>query len=143
MVTPDSIVTARGEQLTLTRVSSFDTGRDGVSNVTREYEAIPGIVSQPSEEAAQRLEGRLESGAITVTVPSGTDVRSDRDGGRDRLIRPATDPGNVDSSVRVYTVEDVQDDTHALTGTRKVTLTCSEFGGREDLSEDASQYTQA
>jgi len=143
MVTPDDIVTERGEQLTLTRVSAFDTGRDGVSNVTREFETIMGIVSQPSEEDAQRLEGRIESGAITVTVPSGTDIASDRDGGRDRLIRPATDPTTVDGSVRVYTVEDVQDDTHAFAGIRKVTVVCSEFGGREDLSEDADSYVQA
>ena len=144
MVTPDSLVEQFGETVTLTRVSSFDAGRDGVTNVTREFTDVKAVISQPDESDEQRLAGRLESGAITATVPTDTDVQSDRDGGRDRLIRPAvSDPENPPDDVRLYTVEEVADDTHPMVGIDKLTLMCSEFGGREDLANDADSYTSA
>jgi len=143
MTNPDDLVATNGEALTLTRVSEFDTGRDGVSNVTREFTTVMGIVSQPDERAEQELAGRLEAGAITITVPSDTDIRADRDGGRDRIVRPDADPTAPPEGVRLYTVIDVSDDTHPITGTRKVTVTCNEFGGREDLQNDADTYVDA
>ena len=144
MVTPDSIIESFGEQVTLTRAIDYTTGRDGVTGVTREFETVKGIVSSPGEEAEQRLEGRLESGMITVTVPSGTDVKADREGGRDRLVRPAVaDPTDPPEDARLYTVEDVTRDRHPLTGVDKLTLMCSEYGGREDLEIDAETYVEA
>ena len=143
MVTPDSLIESFGESVTLTRVIDYTTGRDGVTGVTREFETVKGIVSSPGEEAEQRLEGRVESGMITVTVPSDTDVKADRDGGRDRLLRPSvSDPENPPEGVRLYTVEDVQRDRHPIAGVDKLTLTCSEFGGRRDLAEDAETYVE-
>ena len=190
MVTPDSLIESFGEGIALTRVVEHDTGRDGVSEVTREIETTEGVVSSPGEEAEQRLEGRVESGMITVTVPSDTDVRADRDGGRDRLLRPAPDiPASaltlwvregethtveagttetyqdvrldgelvldgeielteeqeiaVGDGVRAYTVEDVTRDHHPLAGVDKLTLMCSEYGGRDDLEVDAETYVEA
>lgn len=144
MVTPGSIIQSFGEGVTLTRVTEYTTGRDGVTGVTREFETVPGIVSSPGEEAEQRLEGRVESGMITVTVPSGTDVKADREGGRDRLVRPSVaDPTAPPEDARLYTVEDVSRDWHPIAGVDKLTLTCSEYGGREDLAEDADTYVQA
>lgn len=144
MVTPDSLIDSFGEEVTLTRVTEYTTGRDGVAGVTREFETVKGVVSSPGEEAEQRLEGRVESGMITVTVPSGTDVEADREGGRDRLLRPSvTDPTAPPEGVRLYTVEDVQRDRHPIAGVDKLTLTCSEYGGREDLENDAETYVEA
>ena len=144
MVTPDSLVAQFGETVTITRVTSYDAGRDGVSNVTREFEDIKAVISQPDESDEQRLAGRLESGAITATVPTDTDVQSDRDGGRDRIIRPAvSDPENPPDDVRLYTVEEVADDTHPMVGIDKLTVTCSEFGGRVDIENDADDYVEA
>ena len=144
MVTPDSLIESFGEDVTLTRVIDYTTGRDGVTGVTREFETVKGIVSSPGEEAEQRLEGRVESGMITVTVPSGTDVKADREGGRDRLVRPSvTDPTAPPEDARLYTVEDVQRDRHPIAGVDKLTLMCSEFGGRKDLAEDAETYVEA
>ena len=143
MVTPDSIIESFGEGIAITRVVEHDTGRDGVSEVAREIETTEGVVSSPGEEAAQRLEGRVESGMITVTVPSDTDVKADRDGGRDRLLRPSvSDPENPPEGVRLYTVEDVTRDRHPIAGVDKLTLMCSEFGGRRDLAEDAETYVE-
>ena len=188
MVTPDSIIESFGEGIAITRVVEHGTGRDGVSEVAREIETTEGVVSSPGEDAEQRLEGRVESGMITVTVPSDTDVRADRDGGRDRLLRPAPDipasaltlwvregetytveagttetyrnvrldgelnlegeivleDGRIEigDGVRAYTVEDVTRDRHPIAGVDKLTLTCSEFGGRRDLAEDAETYVE-
>jgi hypothetical protein len=189
MVTPDSLISKFGEGIALTRTVEFDTGRDGVTNVTREIETTAGVVSSPSESAEQRTEGRIEDGMITVTVPSGTDVRADRDGGRDRLLRPAPDVSSgevslwvqagetytvssgetetyrsvrldgelslegeilledgditIGDGVRAYTIEDVSRDRHPIAGVDKLTLTCSEYGGRDDLQNDASEYVSA
>ena len=189
MVTPDSLVAQFGEGLALTRVVNFEAGRDGVSDVIREIDTFNGVVSQPDESDSQELSGRLEDGAITVTVPSGTDVLADRDGGRDRILRPDPDvstdqltlwiqegetytvqSGTVEEynrvrlegelalegeivltdtdteigdGVRAYTVESISRDKHPMVGIDKLTLMCSEFGGREDLAMDADTYTSA
>ena len=236
MVTPDSLIESFGEGIAITRVVEHDTGRDGVSEVTREIETTEGVVSSPGEEAEQRLEGRVESGMITVTVPSDTDVRADRDGGRDRLLRPAPDISadaltlwvregetytveagttetyqdvrldgelnlegeivledgrieasaltlwvregethtveagtteayrnvrldgelnlegeillgdgriEIDDGVRAYTIEDVTRDRHPMAGVDKLTLMCSEYGGRKDLENDAETYVES
>ena len=144
MVTPDSLIESFGEDVTLTRVIDYTTGRDGVTGVTREFETVKGRVSSPGEDAEQRLEGRVESGMITVTVPSDTDVKADREGGRDRLLRASVaDPENPPEGVRLYTVEDVTRDRNPIAGVDKLTLTCSEFGGRKDLENDAETYVEA
>jgi len=140
MTDPDDLIAQNGEPVTLTRVTDFDAGRDGVENVTREYETVQAWVHSPSESQAQRLEGRLQDGAISVTLPSDTDVEADRDGGRDRIIRPAADPTATGSS-RIYTVEDVSDDTHPMVDITKLTVVCNELD-REDLSDDADTYTE-
>ena len=189
MTTPNKIVEAKGEDVLLTRVTDYTAGRDGVEDVTREVETTKAVVHNPTESQQQRLEGRLNDGSISVTFVSGTDVDADRNGGRDRLIRP--DPeippgelslfvgenttttveegettttsnvlleGNVElngtieltgdsvtlpDGARVYTAIDVTRDKHALVGIEKLTVVYNEFGGRTDLSEDASQYVEA
>jgi len=144
MTTPNSIVAAKGEPVTITRVTDYTAGRDGVEGVTREYETVKGVVHSPTESQQQRLEGRLNDGGISVTFVSGTDVAADRDGGRDRLIRPSVDdPENPPADARIYTAIDVTRDKHALVGIEKLTVVYNEFGGRQDLSEDASQYVEA
>ena len=189
MTTPDKIVQQKGEMVALTRVTDYSAGRDGVEDVRREIEAVKGVVHSPTESQQQRLEGRLNDGSISVTFVSGTDVDADRDGGRDRLIRPdpetPTDEltllveedttttvdegetlsysnvqldgnielnGNIEltgetltipEDARLYTAIDVTRDKHALVGIEKLTVVYNEFGGRQDLSEDADTYVEA
>ena len=138
MTTPDEIVASNGEPLTLSRVTDFSVGPDGTENVTRELVQIQGIVSNPSEEMQQALSGRLSEGAITVTVKSDLDIEDDRDGGRDRIIRPAIDSYDGET---IYSVEQVTRDTHALAGISKTTVVCDLRGNRSTLFEsDADTY---
>lgn len=144
MTTPNKIVEAKGEDVLLTRVTDYTAGRDGVEDVTREYETVKGVVHSPTESQQQRLEGRLNDGSISVTFVSGTDVDADRNGGRDRLIRPAvTDPEDLPEGARVYTAIDVTRDKHALVGIEKLTVVYNELGGRQDIDEDADVYVEA
>lgn len=109
---PNAIVERAGETVGFEFVVDYELDAGGqVINEEIEYLEIPAVVSQPSEEDQQRLDGRLGSGSIRLTVRSdpitefgfgdgtfGTStfggeetetVRSDRGGRRDRVIRPA------------------------------------------------------
>ena len=133
---PNRLVEKSGEELTLTRVVDFETGMDGVSGVQREVLTFKGIVSNPSEEQEQRLEGRLETGAITITVDSDLDIEANRDGGRDRVIRPNTDDVETEIDGSIYTVIDVTRDRHPIVGVEKTTVVCNVLD-RVDLVNDA------
>jgi len=95
---PDDIVENSGRAITLTRVSDYSAGPEGAESVEREFEQTKGVVSSPSEEQLQNLEGRLDEGAITVTLFSNTDIEPDRDGGRDRLILGHVDPSTAEGT---------------------------------------------
>jgi U3 small nucleolar ribonucleoprotein component len=138
---PDTLVENNGQNITITRVSSFDVTADGIENVEREYEQTKGIISNPSEDLAQRLEGTIDEGSITVTVTSDTDVEAQPDAGKDRIIKGHVDPSTA-SDVEVYTVVSLQDDEHPLMGIKKLTAVCNRFN-REDLQDDADTYVSA
>ena len=142
MSDPTQLVETHGTEVTYTRVVDYTIGASGdVEDVTREYEHTKGIISSPSETDSQELEGRLDSGGITVTVPSGLDVEMNRTGGKDRVVIGHVDPATA-TDVEAYTVQDVSDDTHNFAGIRKVTLTCDRFSGRDNVQDDADTYQQ-
>ena len=140
---PDAIVERAGELVTLERVIDYAVDESGqVVDKETELVDIPAVISQPSEKDEQRLEGRLETGAIKLTVPSDEDVRGDRDGQRDRIYRPALAGwgdagwgdggwGGSEAKTRLYQVVEVIDDTHALTGTRKKSVMLNELSSHE------------
>ena len=150
MTTPDEIVERNGEPVTLIRVSDFAVDANGQVNpdsVEIELIDTKAIVSNPTEEDEQRLEGRLSTGSIRVTLPSDLDVSADRGGRRDRLFRPAVDGwgsgawgggvwGGADPATRVYEIVDVRSDRNPLSGTRKQTVIADERGGRAVESAD-------
>ena len=140
MSDPTQLVETHGTEVTYSRVVDYTIGASGdVEDVVREYEHTKGIISSPSETDSQELEGRLDSGGITVTVPSGLDVEMNRTGGKDRVVIGHVDPATA-TDVEAYTVQDVSDDTHNFAGIRKVTLTCDRYSGRDNVQGDASEY---
>ena len=140
---PDAIVERAGELVTLERVVDYAIDANGqVVDKETETVDIPAVVSQPSEQDEQRLEGRLETGAIKLTVPSTEDIRADRNGQRDRIYRQSLSGwgdggwgdggwGGSEAQTRLYQVVEVIDDTHALTGTRKKSVMLNELSSHE------------
>ena len=123
MTGPNQLVEQFGETVTHEYVTDYELDNNGQvdpDSLETVEEEIPAIVSAPSEEDTQRLEGRLSAGSLQLTVPSDQDVRGDRGGRRDRFeIRDHR-----------YEVVDVQDDIHPVTGTEKVTVFADRLGGR-------------
>lgn len=112
MPTPDSIVTARGEAVTLNRVTTavysggvLDEAASTIQSVaTKAVVSVPRQVEVPASAQGQE--------ALRLTVLSSLDVRADRAGRRDRFTVRG----------RLYEVIEVKDDTHALRGTRKKSI---------------------
>ena len=136
---PNQIVNTHGDDITITRVVGFEVGRDGGKHIIRDYTHTKGVISQPGRDDTQRLEGRLDEGAIQVTVQTDEDVQTTRQGGRDRILIGHVDPSE-DEDVSAYSVVNVQDDRHNLVGVEKKTLMCNRFGGRNDVRNDADLY---
>lgn len=142
MAGPDRIVERAGETITLERVIDYEIDANGqVQNVETELETVNAIVSQPSEEDEQRVEGRLSTGSLKLTLPSDVDVAGDRDAERDRIYRPSVSGweeggwgesgwGGVPSTARRYRVVEARNDRNPLTGTSKLTVIVDEDGGR-------------
>lgn len=138
-MTPDDFVDAYGEPVTITRAVSLTVTMDGAEDVEREVEQTKGIIrSPPTESMLQRLEGRIDEGSIQVTLPSSSDVSVRRQGGRDRLALGHVDPAS-DTGVDAYSIVEIFDDTHPITGTRKLTVVCQALN-RPDLQDDAVEY---
>ena len=125
MTNPDTIIQESGEAITLSRVVDYTVNAQGAQNVERELVTTKGIVSSPSEELEQRLSGRIEDGAITVTLPSDIDVQANRDGGRDRIIRDTIESLEEYDGEDIYTVIDVTRDKHPMVGIEKLTVVCN------------------
>lgn len=142
MPTPDDLVNQHGRNVTVMRVSSFDVTRDGAKNITREYEHTQAILSKPSEDDTQRLEGRIDAGSITATLLTSVDVEAERDGGRDRIALGHIDPSTA-TDVDSYTVQEDVTDTHPMVGIEKATYMCERYSGRDTLSEDADVFVAA
>lgn len=136
---PDDMVTANGEAITLTRAVAMTVTVDGAEDIEREYEHTTGVIrSPPTESLLQRIEGRIDEGSIQVTLPSSSDVSIRRQGGRDRLALGHVDPAS-DTGVDAYSIVEIFDDTHPITGTRKLTVVCQALN-RPDLQDDAVEY---
>ena len=140
MTNPDTIIQESGEPITLSRVVGYTVNAQGAQDVQRELHTTKGIVSSPSEELEQRLSGRIEGGAITVTLPSGTDVQQNRNGGRDRIIRGTVESEGDYDGQELYTVIDVTRDKHPMVGIEKLTVACNLVGNRDDVFSEDGTY---
>lgn len=117
----DANVQDHGETVTHEYVTDFSVDTNGqVTDVQKTQDDIQAIVSQPSEEDERRLEGRLETGSLKLTVASDVDVSADRDGHEDHIYRDGQE----------YKVQEVVDDEHPFTGTRKLSVFVDRVGGR-------------
>jgi hypothetical protein len=122
MATPDQLVADHGRDVTHEYVTAYDLDSNGQvdpSTLTTQEQTISAIVSNPTEEDEQRVDGRLSTGARRLTVDSGLDVKADRPGRRDRIT--------IDGEL--YKVVDVSDDIHPITGTQKLTVVLDRLGG--------------
>jgi hypothetical protein len=110
---PDDVVASLGENVVHSRVTAavYDApGAFSEAASTIATATIKAIVSQPSErQLPVRLQG---ANAFKLTVPSSTDVKSDRAGRPDRF------------TVRgiLCEVQEVRDDLHPATKARKKTV---------------------
>jgi len=123
MPAPDRLVAEHGEDVEHEYVTDYDLDANGQvdpSSIATQTDTIKAIVSQPSEDDERRLEGRLSTGSLRLTVASDRDIRGDRGGQSDKIHRDG----------RTYKVEEVRDDEHPLTGTRKQTVIAELVGGR-------------
>lgn len=123
MTGPDTIVDQFGTIVTHEYVTAYGLDNNGQvdpGSITTAADEIPVIISQPSEEDQQRLEGRLSTGGRRLTVKSDRDIRGDRGGRRDRIL--------IDGEW--YEVVEVRDDEHPITGTAKQTVLVDTLGGR-------------
>lgn len=120
---PDDYVKTHGETVEHEYVAdaSFDTDynldEDDSEIETQELDAV---VSNPSDEAFKRLEGRGARPEYELTVPSDADVQPDREGRPDRF-RVRGD---------YVEVEDVQHDTHPIADIEKKTVIVTGLDGR-------------
>jgi len=120
---PNDIVAEHGVTVTHEYVTDYaldDNGQVDPDSIVTATDEVPAIVSQPSEEDTQRLEGRLSTGGLRLTVASDRDVSGDRGGRRDRF--------HVDGEA--YEVVEVRDDEHPITGAAKQTVIVDRLGGR-------------
>ena len=120
---PDDIVSTHGETVEHEWVAdaAFDTDYHLDEDAsTIEAAQRQAVVSSPSDEAFKRLEGRGSRPRFELTLPSGTDVRADREGRPDRFrIRG-----------EYCQVEDVRRDSHLMADVEKLTVTVSGLDGR-------------
>jgi hypothetical protein len=124
MTNPDALVAAHGETVTLERVTDavfddYDELDDSASTI--ESVQIKAFVSRPSEEESSRLEGKASFDRLKITVKSGVDIESQREGGSDEIVRNGTR----------YKVAEIIDDTHPMTGIRKKSAILEPRPGRE------------
>ena len=120
---PDAIVKQHGETVTHEYVTDYQLDANGQvdpSSVVTESDDIQAVVSQPNEQDQQRVDGRLSTGSLRLTVASDQDVSGERGGRRDRF--------QVDGEW--YEVVEVQADEHPVTGTAKQTVLVDRLGGR-------------
>jgi hypothetical protein len=119
----DALISAAGDTVTVERVTDAVYDANDVldrSASTVETEQVPAIVSSPSTEAMRRLEGRVDSAALQVSVPSSTAISTNRGGVRDR----------VSYGGRSYKVVDVRSVEHPFVdGVAKQTVMLAERGG--------------
>lgn len=120
----DDVIAAAGQTVTVERVTDAVYDANDVLDrdaSTVETEEVPAIVSSPSTEAMRRLEGRVDSASLQVSVPSSTEISTNRSGVRDRVTYDG----------RAYKVVDVQAITHPFVdGVSKKTVMLAERGGR-------------
>lgn len=123
MTSPDAEVTAYGETVTLRHINAAvftadDTFDEAASTLTDT--AVKAIVSQPSEKELRAYQGREQVPELRLTVLSSVDVRSDRPGRPDWVVRGG----------RTYQVFEVRDDRHPWTGDRKKSVLLGALPGR-------------
>lgn len=120
----NAIVESTGKTVTVERVTDVVYDANDVLDrdaSTVETEQVPAIVSSPSTEDVRRLEGRVDSASLQLTVPSDTDIETNRSGITDR----------VDFDGRSYRVVDVKAVEHPFVdGVAKKTVMLDEPGGR-------------
>ena len=123
MLGPDELVDRTGETVIHEYVTDYDLTAEGQvdqNSLVTDQDEIEAVISQPSEKDTQRLEGRLSTGSLRLTVKSDRDVQGDRGGRPDRF--------EIDDDW--YVVVEVRDDEHPITGTKKQTVLVDRLGGR-------------
>lgn len=119
----DAIVGNAGTPVTVRRVTAPAYDANDVLDEaasTIETEQVNAIVSSPSTETQRRLEGRVDSADLQLTVPSSTDIVTNRAGVDDE----------VDHDGRTYRVADVRAVDHPFADVSKKTVVLAELGGR-------------
>lgn len=120
---PDRYVAANGEAIVhewvATAEMDTDYNLDEDGSDIQEQE-IMAVVSSPSDRAFKRLEGRGSRPKYELTLPSRTDVQSDRTGRPDRF-RVRGD---------YVKVVDVSHDTHPMADIEKLTVVVEGLDGR-------------
>lgn len=123
MTSPNAMVEAYGESVTLERVTNavFDDNRElDPAASTIESVTIEMFVSSPSEEDIVRAEGRVSLPTLKGTVDSSIDIQADRRGRPDRITRGGT----------TYSVDEVRSDTHPMLDLEKQTVLLGPLPGR-------------
>lgn len=120
---PDQYVATNGEQIehewVAEAVMDTDYNLDEAAS-TVSTQSLPAIVSNPSDSAFKRLEGRGSTPEYELTVPSDTDVQSDREGRPDRF-RVRGD---------YVKVVDIQEDSHPMADLNKLSVVVAGLDGR-------------
>lgn len=122
MTNPNALA-GDGESVTLERVTNpvfdeydeLDENASTIENVT-----ISAFLSQPSEKELSRLEGKTSMQSLKATVDSSVDIKADRTGRPDAVIRNG----------QRFKVTEVRADRHPMVGIEKTTVFLDPRPGR-------------
>jgi hypothetical protein len=117
---PNNLIQSFGETVTHIKIE-VTTQYGEEQSRTETSQEIQAIVSSPTEEDAQQLEGRVDSSTYKLTVPSSVDVAIFRDGG-DTQTHYDRDEFIVRGVRCEVASGGISDDTHPITGTEKQTV---------------------
>lgn len=109
----DPLVKAHGVDVSILRVTNatydaWDTLDP--ATMTTQAETVKAILSQRVKGWEWTDGGRINRPTLVITVPSGTDLKADREGRADRVT--------IDGLV--YEVREVREQTHPFTKTKKL-----------------------
>ena len=119
---PNTIIENNGEDITHITVL-VDTENGEETNRTESETETKAVVSSPSEEDLQQIEGRVNSTTYKLTVPSDLDVQLFRELDTPNLDQHyARDEFIVRDTRCEIASGGISKDTHPMTGTEKQTV---------------------
>jgi hypothetical protein len=131
MTDPDALVDASGDEADLNRLTDAVTDTNeqfDPDTSTFETVTIGAYASPVTEEELSRLEGRVDTADLKITVKSGVDISATRSLRADRVRYPS-------GSGTIYQVVAVETQTHPLTGLQKQTAFLEQLPGRVELAD--------